>query len=132
MTTFAIRESISRQCTPQSHASMDLDKSTAPPGTEPPQPSPHSSIDTGDPATTSLNRILASAIDAERHIMALLKIILADSMVQGVLPSRDIRALHRLLANHAAEVNGVGCRFPNCDCRLMTCPTYQLPSTSSA
>lgn len=131
MTNVPNRKSISRHCMPQSHASMDFDKSTAPYGTDIPQPSTHNSIDTGHHTMMSLDRILAGAIDTERHIMALLKVILADTTVQGVLPSEDIRAMQLVLAGHAVELNGAGCRFPNCDCRLTTCSTSQPPSTSS-
>ncbi|MBP2306303.1 hypothetical protein GBZ48_13190 [Azospirillum melinis] len=85
---------------------MDPDKSTPDPGSDTLQTRTRNPPGGELQATPLLNRLLADALDAERHIMALLKIILADTTVQGVFPSADARAIHRTLASHAAEVNG--------------------------
>lgn len=77
-------------------------------------------------------RLLASVTDTERHIMALLKLILTDSLVHAMLPSGDVRTIHHILASHAVEVNGATCRFPNCDCAIMTCAVSQPPAVSPA
>ncbi|MDR6775721.1 hypothetical protein [Azospirillum sp. BE72] len=107
---------------------MDPDKSTPAPGPDALQPRTRNPLGAEPQATTLLNRLLAEALDTERHIMALLKIILSDSTVQGVFPSADARAIHRTLASHAAEVNGPACRFPNCDCSPMTCRAAEHPA----
>ena len=104
---------------------MASDPSTAGSGPDTPQPAPRTVPDTEGQATSLLTRILSDATDAERTIMALLKAILTDPTVQATLPGADARAIHQVLASHAVEMNGAACRFPACDCHLLTCATGQ-------
>lgn len=60
-------------------------------------------------------------LEAERHGLSYIKMVLEYHEEKGDLPSQEIQAIRYGLATLATEINGDDCRFPTCSCPRMNC-----------